>query len=156
MNLSKVAAAASLFAALSLLVVACTGQPPSPVSPGTVSAAVLSLEGGTGSCGDGEDNDKDGAIDCKDPECAEDEKCKEPPPPPPPPGNCSPGFFKNHPDVFNEWCDEAAALSATDAFDDCGDLLEAITCSGGPNTGCTGPRRQAAATALNTVSGCTE
>jgi hypothetical protein len=76
-------------------------------------------------------------------------------PPPPPVGDCSPGFWKNHPDDFADACTAAAALPG-DEFASCDDLLEAITCSGGPATGCTGARRQAAATALNTVSGCTE
>ena len=156
MRLDKIVALGTLLIASALLVVACSQSSVNPAGPsGLSSANVSALEGGTGSCSDGIDNEKepDGLIDCKDPECSEDPACKTPPPPV---GNCSPGYYKNHRDVFDEFCDEAAALSSSDEFVDCGDLLEAITCNGGPATGCTGPRRQAAATALNTVSGCTE
>jgi hypothetical protein len=156
MKLSKIVAGASLFAALALLIVACTG-PSSPLSPSGVTAGVLRLEGGTGSCGDGVDNDFDKLTDCADPECALDEKCKEPPPPPPPPGNCSPGFWKNHPTDFAAACALVEASGTAPAnLDTCAELLTAISCSGGPATGCTGERRQAAATLLNAVSGCTE
>ena len=75
--------------------------------------------------------------------------------PTPPPGiPCSPGFWKNHEDDFNAACTAAAAIPG-DEFASCADLLTAITCKGS-EPGCTGPRRQAAAAALNTVSGCTE
>jgi len=118
--------------ALALVAASCSQQSESPVAPSGV-------RGGSFNTG-----------------------TEEPPPeptvtptPPPVVGNCSPGFWKNHPDDFADACTAAAALLG-DEFADCDDLLEAITCSGGPQTGCTGARRQAAATALNTVSGCTE
>jgi hypothetical protein len=158
MKLSKIVAGASLFAALALLIVACTG-PSSPLSPSGVTAGVLRVEG-DGTCDDGIDNNKDGLIDCKDPVCADDPVCKTPPPPPPPPpppGNCSPGFWKNHPTDFAAACALVEASGTAPAnLDTCAELLTAISCSGGPATGCTGERRQAAATLLNAVSGCTE
>jgi hypothetical protein len=45
--------------------------------------------GGSGStetkCTDGRDNDRDGATDCADTDCAADSSCQVTPPPPPPP-----------------------------------------------------------------------
>jgi hypothetical protein len=110
-------------------------------------------EGSKEVCTDGQDNDGDKLIDCADSDCSEDPSCKTPPPPPGIP--CSPGYWKNHTSDFNEWCDEAAAI-AGDPFTSCAQIWTAITCNGGPKNDCTGARRQAAATALNTVSGCTE
>jgi len=160
MTLNKIVATATLLVACALLVVACTSQTSSlsPLGPtGVASSAALDGDGSREICNDKVDNDADKLIDCADPDCAEDAFCKTPPPPPPPPTGipCSPGFWKNHPGDFNEWCDEAAAI-AGDPFSSCAELLTAISCNGGPKTGCTGENRQAAATALNTVSGCTE
>jgi hypothetical protein len=56
---------------------------------------------------------------------------------------CSPGYWKNHLDQFNLYCDAAG---------DCDDLLEALTCKGSDSS-C---GRSAAAAALNEVSGCVE
>jgi hypothetical protein len=82
------------------------------------------------------DDDGDKLIDCEDPDC----KCE------PPKGTpCSPGYWKNHLDVFNATCGSVDGWS-------CEDLLTAITCRGS-NASC---RRQEAASALNAVSGCTE
>ena len=75
-----------------------------------------------------------------------DPKCVEPPTGTP----CSPGFWKNHPDEFGAFCDEAAATSAD--FADCDALLTALTCQGS-DASC---KRSLAAAALNTVSGCEE
>ena len=126
MKLGKLVAAAAAAAALCLVIVAC-GNSSSPVSPGSLTAA--------GS-----------AID--------PEPTPTPTPTPPPGEGCSPGYWKNHLTHFNQVCGAAAALTG-DAFATCGDLLTAITCTGN-EVGCTGARRQAAAAALNTVSGCTE
>jgi hypothetical protein len=100
-------------------------------------------------CNDGIDNDKDTLIDCKDPDCATDPACKVPPPSGIP---CSPGFWKNHPDDFNEFCDEAAASTLDPRLDTCAELLAAVTCKGADAT-CL---RSAAAALLNAVSGCQE
>ena len=64
---------------------------------------------------------------------------------------CSPGYWKNHLTQFNQVCGAAAALP-NDPFTTCAQLLTALTCQGS-DASC---HRQAAAAALNTVSGCTE
>jgi hypothetical protein len=145
MRLGKIVAAATFVAAVCLVIVACGDQSSTPVSPSSVTARVQAVDEPppVEICGDGKDNDGDGQID---------EGC-EPPPPPPGPA-CSPGYWKNHLTHFNSVCGAAAALP-NDVFTSCSDLLTAITCKGS-EPGCTGPRRQAAASALNTVSGCTE
>jgi len=61
---------------------------------------------------------------------------------------CSPGYWKNHENEFDAVCGGVTGWS-------CDDLWTAITCKGS-QPGCTGARRQAAATALNDESGCTE
>lgn len=48
------------------------GPPPPPPPPKEI-------------CNDGKDNDEDGLVDCKDPDCFENDNCKSEPPPPPPP-----------------------------------------------------------------------
>lgn len=154
MTLNKIVATTSLLVACALFVVACTSQTSSlnPLGPTGVGSLALS-DVPTESCTDGQDNDGDKLIDCADSDCSEDPSCKTPPPPPGIP--CSPGYWKNHTSDFNEWCDEAAAI-AGDPFTSCAQIWTAITCNGGPKNDCSGARRQAAATALNTVSGCTE
>lgn len=94
-------------------------------------------------CDNGKDDDGDKLVDCDDPDC----KC------PPSDGvPCSPGFWKNHLDLFNQYCDAAAALPG-DQFTTCAQLWTALTCRGS-DAGC---GRSAAAAALNTASGgCTE
>ena len=116
--------------ALALIAASCSQQSESPVAPSSVLA-------GSGTLNDG----------------VPVEPTPEPTPPPGIP--CSPGYWKNHEADFALHCSAAAAI-AGDQFTTCDDLLVAITCNGGPQTGCTGPRRQAAASALNTVSACTE
>lgn len=116
---------------------------------------VLGLSAGTAMaqveiCNDGIDNDGDKAIDCKDSDCTNSEFCKTPPPPDGTP--CSPGYWKNHLDEFNEFCTSAAALTVEPRLDSCSDLLTALTCKGS-DASCL---RSAAAALLNTVSGCEE
>jgi len=92
-------------------------------------------------CDNGIDDDGDGLADCDDPEC----KCT-----PPPEGTpCSPGYWKNHLTHFNQFCAAAAALSLIDQFDDCQDLLTALTCKGS-DASC---GRSAAAALMNTAAG---
>ena len=149
MRLNRIVAAATMFAALALFVVACTSQQrsASPMSPSAISAGGLSLEGGKGSCSDGLDNDGDKLVDCSDSECATDPACTTTGGTP-----CSPGYWKNHVAQFNSICGAAAAISG-DQFSSCGDLWTAITCKGS-DASC---GRSAAAAALNTASGgCTE
>jgi hypothetical protein len=116
---------------------------------GTASAQLTSE---AGLCGDGIDNDKDGFTDCQDPDCATDPKCVKVPPPS---GNCSPGFWKNHPEDFAAACGDAAALAASlgiTRLDTCVELGIAVACKGADAT-CL---RSVAAGLLNTVSGCQE
>ena len=126
MRFGKIVSVAAAVAALCLVIVACSDSS-SPVSPRSVTA------GGS-------------AID--------PEPTPTPTPTPTPGVGCSPGYWKNHESHFNSVCSAAAALPG-DAFSSCAQLLTAITCTGNED-GCTGARRQAAAAALNTVSGCTE
>ena len=79
------------------------------------------------------------------------QQCEIPPPPPPPGVGCSPGYWKNHLTEFNASCADAAAI-AGDRFDDCGDLMTALTCKGS-DASC---GRNEAAGKLNEISGCTE
>jgi hypothetical protein len=149
MRLDRIVAGATMFAALSMLVVACTSQQrsASPVSPSAISAGGLSLEGGKGSCSDGQDNDGDKLVDCADSECATDPACTKTGTP------CSPGYWKKHVTEFNSICGAAAAIDSGDQFGSCADLYTAITCKGS-DASC---GRSAAAALLNTASGgCTE
>jgi hypothetical protein len=93
-------------------------------------------------CDNGIDDDDDKLVDCADPDC----KCE-----PTKKGDCSPGYWKNHVSEFNQYCQAAADLPG-DSFTTCADIWTAITCKGS-NESC---QRQAAASALNQVSGCTE
>jgi hypothetical protein len=71
-------------------------------------------------CNDGIDNDKDTLIDCKDPDCATDPVCKTPPPPKVT-ADCSPGFYKKHP---NTWDDGICCMGdALTAGTDCNRIL---------------------------------
>jgi hypothetical protein len=128
----NLAAPIALAAALALIVASCTQQSESPVAPSGVQGGTLNTEdpGGTPS----------------------PEPTVTPSPTPPPTGvPCSPGYWKNHESAFNAVCGQAVFPGG------CAGLLEAITCNGGPQTGCTGTRRQAAAAALNAVPpGCFE
>jgi hypothetical protein len=68
------------------------------------------------------------------------------PPPPPKKEECSPGFFKNHPEFwFGLGCGDAAGLTDQQLLT----MLEAK----GPGSGAV---RDAAATILNDCTGCTE
>jgi hypothetical protein len=141
MEVRKLAAAATVFAALALFVAACANQPfsPSAVNSG-LGTGSLFLEGGKDSCSDKIDNDGDKLTDCADPECAEDPACKD--------GGgegCSPGYWKNHLDEFNAVCGSVPGWT-------CDSLLTALTCKGS-DASC---RRSDAAEALNAITGCTE
>ena len=118
--------AAAAAAAALCLVMVACGDSSNPVSPRSVTAGAANID---------------------------PEPTPTPTPTPPGPG-CSPGYWKNHESHFTSVCAAAAALPG-DVFTSCGQLLTAITCTGN-QPGCTGERRQAAAAALNTVSGCTE
>jgi len=137
-SLFNFAAPAVLAAVLALIVVSCAQQSESPVAPSLVRG--------------GSFNELTPTPTTTDPEPT---PTPTPTPTPPPTGTpCSPGYWKNHETHFNSVCGAAAALPG-DVFTSCSSLLTAITCKGS-EPGCTGERRQAAAAALNTVSGCTE
>lgn len=94
-------------------------------------------------CGNGIDDDDDKLVDCDDPDCKCEPTKKGTP--------CSPGYWKNHPTQFHQWCQAAADLPG-DQFTTCDELYTALTCKGS-DASC---GRHAAASALNQVSGCTE
>jgi hypothetical protein len=86
-------------------------------------------------CDNGVDDDGDKLVDCEDPDCKCDPKGTP----------CSPGYWKNHKAAFDQYCGQVPGWT-------CDQLWTALTCRGS-DASC---RRQAAAAALNAVSGCTE
>jgi hypothetical protein len=87
-------------------------------------------------CDNKVDDDGDKLVDCDDPDC----NCG------PPKGiPCSPGYWKNHREVFDRWCGQVPGWT-------CEQLWTALNCKG-RDSSC---RRGEAAAALNAVSGCTE
>jgi hypothetical protein len=111
---------------------------------GLLSTGTASAQTKVEICDNKIDDDGDGLVDLDDPDC------KKPPPPNGVP--CSPGFWKNHPEDFNQFCEAAAGLTTEARLDSCTDLLVALTCKGS-DASCL---RSAAAALLNTVSGCEE
>jgi hypothetical protein len=91
-------------------------------------------------CNDGKDNDGDKLVDCKDPDCATDPVCQKPG------TGCSPGFYKNHPELWVGVCCDATTTPS------CGALLDALTCKGSDDS-C---GRSAAALFLDACTGCSE
>ncbi|MGH7389543.1 MAG: hypothetical protein ACREM3_08800 [Candidatus Rokuibacteriota bacterium] len=91
-------------------------------------------------CNDGKDNDGDKLVDCKDPDCATDAACQKTG------TGCSPGFYKNHTDIWVGICCDAE----TDPT--CGEILDALTCKGS-DASC---GRSAAARFLDECTGCSE
>jgi hypothetical protein len=101
----------------------------------TFSGSALAAE----RCDNGIDDDKDKLVDCKDPDCSADPKCvKEP-------TGCSPGFYKNHTEIWvGICCDEASG--------ECDALLARLTCRGNDAI-C---MRSSAAAFLDLCTGCSE
>lgn len=91
-------------------------------------------------CNDGKDNDGDKLVDCKDPDCAVDPACQKTG------EGCSPGFYKNHPEVWVGSCCDSTTTPT------CGQLLDALTCKGSDSS-C---GRSAAAGFLDACTGCSE
>lgn len=136
--LSTVTAPAALILALGLVITSCAQQSESPVAPSGARGGTLNTD----------------TVPTPTPTpTVEPTPTPTPNPTPTPvPGiPCSPGYWKNHLSDFNAHCGAAAAIGG-DAFNSCGDLLEALTCRGS-DASC---GRSAAAAALNTVSQCTE
>jgi hypothetical protein len=127
--LSKVAAPAALAVALALVVTSCAQQAESPVAPSAGKGGTLNVE----------------------PSPSPTATPTPTPTPTPTGAPCSPGFWKNHLDQFNQFCGAAAALPG-DQFTTCEELLTALTCKGS-DASC---GRSAAAAAMNTVSACSE
>lgn len=123
--------------ALALTVASCAQQSESPVAPSLVRGGSFNEDPGPTPTG----------TPLPDPE-----PTATPTPTPTPTGiPCSPGYWKNHEAHFNSVCAAAAALPG-DPFTTCDQLVAALTCKG-DDASC---GRSLAASALNTVSGCTE
>lgn len=91
-------------------------------------------------CTDGIDNDGDKLVDCSDPDCATDPACGKTG------TGCSPGFYKNHTDIWVGICCDSTSDPT------CGELLDALTCKGS-DASC---GRSAAAAILDACTGCSE
>ena len=132
--LSTVTAPAALVLALGLVITSCAQQSESPVAPSGARVGTLNGEA--------------------EPTPTPTPTVEPTPTPTPTPVEgipCSPGYWKNHASEFASYCGAAAALPG-DRFTTCDQLLTALTCRGADAT-C---GRSSAATALNTVSACTE
>jgi hypothetical protein len=95
-----------LLGVLGLLVVLLLGL-------GLLSSTVMEVKAGEVKkeiCDDGKDNDDDKLIDCKDPDCECDEG-----------EACSPGFWKNHTELWIGICCEG---------EQCGDILADLQARG--------------------------
>ena len=133
MRLDRIVAGASLLAASALFMAACAGQAGllNPLSASGVGASVQALEGGTGSCSDGIDNDDNKLTRLLLFQAARPiTACKTG-------GGCpAPRVGGEHVDVFNTTCGQVQGWT-------CSSLWYAITCKGS-QAGCTGENRQAA------------
>jgi hypothetical protein len=69
----------------------------SVVLPATTAVAQTKVE----ICNNGVDDDDNKLTDCADPACTETEFCKNPPPPKKD-ADCSPGFYKKHPNTWDD------------------------------------------------------
>jgi hypothetical protein len=67
-------------------------------------------------CDNGIDDDGNKLVDCADPACAKDPACQKA-------TGCSPGFYKNHTDFWDQCCDGEGQPT-------CAQLLTALTCKG--------------------------
>jgi hypothetical protein len=86
-------------------------------------------------CDNGKDDDGDGAIDGADSDCKK-----------PPATGCSPGYYKNHPEIW-------VGICCTDSTDPtCATLLSRLTCKGG-DAAC---GRSSAAAFLDACTQCSE
>lgn len=94
-------------------------------------------------CNNKVDDDKDGAIDCQDTDCVETEFCKEPPPPPKADADCSPGYYKNHVDTWDDGIcfDGDARVAGTES-----NVIYRMLCA---ECGATRPQRVAAKALLD-------
>ena len=123
MKSPRILAATIVFAALALFI-------GSTVNVFSIDALAQSKE----ICDNGKDDDGDGLIDGNDPDC---KKTGE---------GCSPGFYKNHTEIWDGICCDGEGEPA------CADLLEDLTCKGS-DAEC---GRSASAAFLDACTGCTE
>jgi hypothetical protein len=125
MKVPKILAASTMLAALALFV-------------GSIFTVftVDTLAQTTEICDNKVDDDKDGLIDGDDPDCQKK----------PPTEGCSPGFYKNHPEIWvGICCDTGLEGSLV-----CADLNAGLT------PPCRGGTCAAAAAILDACTGCTE
>jgi hypothetical protein len=106
----------------------------------TLSAGTAAAQAKTEICNDGIDNDGDKLVDCADPDCATDPACQKKG------TGCSPGFYKNHPEIWVNIC------CGTTSDPTCGELNTALTCKGSDDS-C---GRSDAAAFLDACTGCSE
>lgn len=86
-------------------------------------------------CDNGKDDDGDGAIDGADSDCKK-----------PPATGCSPGFYKNHPEIWVNIC------CTTTSAPTCDQLMARLSCRGSDSS-C---QRSSAAALLDACTGCSE
>jgi hypothetical protein len=91
-------------------------------------------------CDNGIDDDGDKAVDCADTDCASSPSCVKTG------TGCSPGFYKNHPDIWVGIC------CGNEGQRTCESLMTALTCKGSDSS-C---GRSAAAAYLDACTGCSE
>lgn len=119
MKVPRILAVTMMFAALALFV----GSKAFTVN--------VSAQKATEICDNGKDDDGDGLIDGDDPDCKKTST------------GCSPGFYKNHQDIWVDICCTG---------DQCTALLANLTCKGS-DASC---GRSAAAAFLDACTGCSE
>jgi len=141
MRLTKILAGATVLAALTLFIAACTGSPGSrSIAPSAITASLATTVDGE-ICDNGIDDNGNKLVDCDDPGCASKApECQKKP------SGCSPGFYKNHTETWQGICCGNAGQPS------CSSLLTALTCKGS-DASC---GRSAAAAYLDACTGCSE
>jgi hypothetical protein len=91
-------------------------------------------------CDNKVDDDGDKAIDCADSDCVGSPSCTKTG------TGCSPGYYKNHPELWTGIC------CGNEGQRTCADIMTALTCKGG-DAAC---GRSAAAAYLDACTNCSE